>query len=172
MTATGTIAQVSTLTTHTAFSVWAMAGDYLIILFLLIALFLFAWYVGRGSFVALLLSSYAAYAVYVVFPYMSFLPTTPPLTAFLAHAGLYVGFVLLFFIILRRVIASDFLSIGNFGLIILAFLGTVFLIALASNVFLISSVYQFTPAIVSLFPSKYFFWCFSAPAIGLLFLAR
>jgi hypothetical protein len=173
MNATGTVAQVSTLATHTALSAWTLANSFLLVLILLALLFIFAKYVGRGSFVALMLAFYAAYAPYIIFPYTSFLPTTPPLTAFLAHAGLYVALALIFFIILRRVIVSDFLFIGNFGLIILSFLGAGFLIALASHVFLISSVYHFTPAISALFsPNKYFFWWFSAPAIGLLFLAR
>ncbi|MFH1178677.1 MAG: hypothetical protein V1711_03095 [bacterium] len=173
MTATGTVAQMSTFATHTAFSAWAMANDFLIVIILFALLFLLAQYVGRGSFVALLIALYAAYAPYIVFPYTSFIPTTPALTAFLAHIGLYTALVLIFFIILRRVIVSDFLFIGHFGLIILSFLGAAFLIALASHVFNIASVYQFTPAISALFsPDKYFFWWFSGPAIGLLFLAR
>jgi hypothetical protein len=173
MITSGSVAQISTLATHTALSAWTIANNFLIVIILLAILFIFAKYIGRGSFVALLIALSAAYAPYVMFPYSSFLPTSPPLTAFLAHAGLYVGIALIFFIILRRIISSDFLFIGNFGLIILSFLGAGFLIALASHVFLISSVYNFTPAISALFaPSKYFFWWFSAPAIGLLFLAR
>ncbi|MCX6786744.1 MAG: hypothetical protein NTU85_02945 [Candidatus Kaiserbacteria bacterium] len=173
MTATGTVAQVSTLASHTALSVWGVANDFLIVIILLALLFLFAKYVGRGSFVALLVALYAGYAPFVIFPYASFLPTTPPLTALLAHIGLYVAFVFIFFLILRRVIVSDFLYIGYFGLLILSFLGAAFLIALASHVFAIASVYNFTPAISALFsPDKYFFWWFSGPAIGLLFFAR
>jgi len=173
MTATGTIAQVSTLANYTALSAWAMANDFLIVLILFAVLFFFAWFIGRGPFVALLFAFYGAYTLYVLFPYSSLLPTTPPLTAFFAHTGLYAVFALVFYIILRRVIASDFLYIGNFGLIILSFLGAAFLIALASHVFLISSIYNFTPAIAALFiPEQYFFWWFSAPAIGLLFFAR
>jgi hypothetical protein len=173
MTATGTVAQVSTLATHTALSAWTITDNFLIVIILLVALFIFAKYIGRGAFFALLISFYAAYAPYVIFPYTSFLPTTPASTSILAHAGLYAALVIIFFIILRRVIASDFLYIGNVELIILSFLGAGFLIALASHVFLISSVYQFTPAISALFsPDKYFFWWFSAPAVGFLFLAR
>ena len=173
MTATGTIAQASVFAAHTASSVWAIVNDFLIVIVLLALLFLFAKYVGRGSFVALLLAFYAAYAPYLIFPYTSFLPTAPALTAFLAHIGLYIAFVLVFFIILRRFISSDFLYIGHFGLLALSFLGAAFLIALASHVFLISSVYQFTPSIAALFsPDKYFFWWFSGPALGLLFFAR
>ena len=173
MTATGTIAQVSTLATHTALSAWALINAFLIIIILLVLFFIFAKYVGRGSFVALLISFYAAYAPYLIFPYISSLPTTPPLTAFLAHIGLYAVFVLIFFIILRRVISSEFLYIGHLGLFVLSFLGAAFLIALASHVFLIGSVYQFTSSIAALFfPDKYFFWWFSGPALGLLFFAR
>jgi len=173
MGATGTIAQVNTLATHTALSAWAMAGDFFIVLILLGALFLFARYAGRGPFVALLIALPAAYAPYILFPYAFFLPASPPFTAFLAHAGLYAAFALIFFIILRRVIASDFLYIGIFGLIILSFLGAAFFIALASQVFSIASIYQFTPAIAALFTQEqHFFWWFFAPTIGLLFLAR
>lgn len=172
MTATSSIAQVSNLATNTAMSVWSVANDFLIVIILLAALFLFAWYVGRGPFVALLISLYAAYAPYSIFPYTSLLPSTPPLMAFLAHVGLYAVFVLVFFLILRRVIVSDFLYIGLFGLIILSFLGAAFLIALASHIFLIAPIYHFTPAISALFPTQYFFWWFAAPAVGLLFLAR
>ncbi|OGG94208.1 hypothetical protein A2609_02775 [Candidatus Kaiserbacteria bacterium RIFOXYD1_FULL_47_14] len=172
MIATSSIAQASAIATNTAMSVWAVANDFLIVLILLATFFLFAWYVGRGPFVALLIALYAAYAPYSIFPYISFLPTTPLLMAFLAHVGLYTAFVLVFFLILRRVIVSDFLYIGLFGLVILSFLGAAFLIALASNVFLIAPIYHFTPAISALFPTQYFFWWFAAPAVGLLFLAR
>jgi len=136
-------------------------------------LFLFAWFVGRGPFVALLFSLYAGYAVYAVFPYSSFLPVAPPMMAFFANAGLYAAFVFVFFLILRRVIVSDFFYIGAFGLIVLSLLGAGFFVALASHSFAVTSFYQFTPAITAyLVPSQYFFWWFSGPAIGLLFFAR
>jgi hypothetical protein len=173
MNATGSIAQATALATHTALSVWGVANDFLIVIILLAILFLFAWYVGRGPFVALLIAIYGAYALYVLFPYLSFLPSEPPLVAFLANVGLYASFVLVFYLILRRVIISDFLYIRAFGLIVLSFLSAAFLIALAAHTFAIASVYQFTPAIAELFtPDKYFFWWFSAPAVGLLFFAR
>lgn len=172
-TTTDALAQVNTFATHTALSVWNVASDFLIVLILLSIFFLFAWYVGRGPFVAVLLAFYSAYALYIAFPYASFLPTAPAMTALLAHVGLYVGLTFAFYIILRRVVVSDFLYIGIFGLIALSFLGSAFLIALAYHVFPVASVYQFTPALDILFaPKAYFFWWFSAPAIGLFFLAR
>ena len=164
---------MSTLATHSALTAWSFASDFLIVIILLSVFFLFAWYVGRGPFVAVLLAFYAAYALYAMFPYLSYLPTAPAMTALLAHVGLYAGLTLVFYIILRRVVVSDFLYIGIFGLIALSFLGAGFLLALAYHVFSVSSIYTFTPAISTLFaPQQYFFWWFVAPAIGLFFLAR
>ncbi|MDP1707426.1 MAG: hypothetical protein Q8L30_02640 [bacterium] len=173
MTATEGLAQVNELATNTALSAWSFGSDFLIILILLAVIFLFAWYVGRGPFVSLLLAFYAAYAIYVIFPYKSLLPDTPATTSLLGEVGLYFALVLLFFIILRRVIVSDFLYIGIFGLITLSFLGAAFLLALAFQIFSVTDIYNFTPAVSALFaPKASFFWWFSAPAIGLFFLAR
>jgi hypothetical protein len=180
MTATEGLEQVNTLATHTALTAWSSASDFLIIIILLGAFFLFAWYVGRGPFMAILLAFYSAYALYITFPYASLLPTAPATTALYAHIGLYLGLTFAFYIILRRVVVSDFLYIGLFGLITLSFFGATFLIALAYHgdmqggpLFPLGSLYQFTPAIDALFaPASYFWWWFVAPAIGLFFLAR
>lgn len=173
MTANEGIAQVTTLATQYSLTVWNFASDFLIVLILFGVFFLFAWYIGRATLVSVLLALYAAYAIYVMFPYESFLPTAPAMTALLTNIGLYVGIALLFYIILRRVVVSDFLYVGIFGTIILSFLGAGFLLALAYHVFPVASVYNFTPAVDLLFaPKAYFFWWFSAPAIGLFFLAR
>ncbi len=173
MSAVEGLAQVNEVAASTAHSAWSIAGDFLIIIVLLSAFFLFAWYVGRGPLVAVLLAFYTAYALYVGFPFMSYLPSAPPLTALLSQIGLYVALVFLFYIILRRVVVSDFLYVGIFGLIALSFLGAAFLLALAYHVFPVASVYTFTPAIDVLFaPKAYFWWWFVAPAIGLFFLAR
>lgn len=167
------INQVKELATGTALSAWNVASDFLIIIVLLSAFFLFAWYIGRGPLVAVLLAFYSAYAIYLIFPYTSYLPSAPALTALLSKAGVYLGLSFIFYVILRRVVVSDFLYIGIFGLLALSFLGAAFLIALAYHVFPVAEVYRFTPAIDALFaPKEYFFWWFSAPAIGLFFLAR
>ncbi len=173
MTATEGLAQVNELATNTALSAWNFASDFLIVLILLAVFFLFAWRAGRATLVSILLAFYGAYAVYAVFPYSSYLPVEPATTALLAQAGLYLGLSLLFYMILRRVVASDFLYVGLFGLIALSFLAAAFLIALAYHVFPVADVYQFTPAIDAFFASKtYFFWWFIAPAVGIFFLAR
>ncbi len=167
------ISDVSTLATHTAMTAWNYASDVLIVIILLAVLFAFAYYVGRGAFVASLFALYTAYAVYAIFPYMSYLPSAPATTAILAHAGLYVALAIASYIILRRVIVSDFLYIGKFGLILLSLLGAGLLLALGYHIFDISTVYHFSPTIDMLFaPKEYFFWWFVAPLAGLLFIAR
>ena len=167
------LTDVGNLATNTALTAWGAASDFLIILILVGVLLLFASYVGRGPFVASLLAFYAAYALYVAFPYTSLLPTAPPITALLSHAGLYLVLVVAFYIVMRRVVVSDFLYIGIFGLIILSTLAAAFILALAHQVFVVTSLYQFSPPIEMLFaPKEYFFWWFIAPAVGLFFIAR
>ena len=173
MNVTQGIAQVSTLASDTALTTWNFASDFLIILILFATFFLFAWYIGRATLVSILLAFYAGYAIYVVFPYDSYLPSAPALTALLVRVGFYLGLSFVFYIVLRRVVVSDFLYVGIFGTLILSFLGATFLLALAYHVFPVANVYHFTPAIDMLFaPKAYFFWWFAAPAIGLFFLAR
>lgn len=167
------LTQASTLVTHSALSAWSVTSDFLIIIVLVAFFVLFSRYIGRGPFVGILLALYAAYALYVAFPYGSMLPTAPATTALFTHIGLYAAFVVLFYIILRRVVVSDFLYIGIFGLVILSFLAAGFLLALAFNVFPVSSVYSFTAPVAALFePKQYFFWWFIAPVVGLFLFAK
>ncbi len=171
-TTTDAIAQVNALATQYSLTAWNATSDFLIVIILFGILFLFAWYMGRATLVSILLAFYCAFAIYTVFP-ASYLPTAPAMTALLAHIGLYAGLALAFYIILRRVVVSDFLYVGLFGTIILAFLGAAFLLVLAFQIFPVADVYNFTPAVAALFaPAKYFFWWFAAPAVGLFFLAR
>jgi hypothetical protein len=170
---TESLAQVTTLATNTASNAWNFAGDFLIILVLVAFFFGFAWYVNRGPFIAIMLSYYGAYAIYVAFPFKDYLPSAPALTALLTHVGLYVALGFAFYVVLRRLVVSDFLYVGNIGLLILALVASTFLIALAYHVFPVDAVYQFTPAMDVFFaPKEYFFWWFIAPAVGLFFLAR
>lgn len=173
MSATEGIAQVNTLATHTAISAWAFASAFLAIIVLVAALFLFAWYVGKGPFVALIFSLYSGYALFATFPYLSLLPTAPALTAFFSQVAVFAVFTFISYLVLRRVVVSDFLYIGPIGLIMLCFLATGFLLALVYQVFPLHDAYAFTPAVDALFaPKQWFFAWFVAPLIGLFFLAR
>lgn len=170
---TGSLDSVSTLATQSALSAWAWGSDFLMVLVLFGLLFLFAWYMGRGPFVALLISLYVGYALYSVFPFMSYAPTSPPLAALATALALYVAGTGIAYLVLRRAVVSDFIYVGLFGLAFLSLLAAGFLIALAYHVFPVASVYTFTPAIDFFFAAKeYFFWWFIAPLIGLFVLAR
>jgi hypothetical protein len=167
------IAQVNSVATQTALSLWASVASFVVLIVLCLFFVLFARYVGRGPYVALMLSLYAGYAVYVAFPFQSLLPSAPALTAVLAHAGLYLALVFVFYMILRRVVVSDFIYIGLLGLLVMSFAASAFLIAAAYHVFAVTNVYHFNSAIAQLFePNQYFFWWFIAPAVSLFFFAR
>jgi hypothetical protein len=167
------LAELNTLATESASAAWSWASDFLIIIVLLGFFFLFAWYVGRGPFIGLLMSFYVGYALYLIFPYIDYLPTSPPITALAASVAAYGIATGIAYLILRRTVASDFVFIGIFGLMVLSFLAASFLIALAYHVFPVREVYTFTPAMDTLFAAKeYFFWWFVAPLAGLFFLAR
>lgn len=173
MSAAAGLSQVNTIATHTALTVYGYVGNFLALIVLAALFFLLARLLGRGPFVALLLSLYAGYAVYAAFPYEAILPTAPAITAFAAHAGLYGVTVVAFYLILRRVVVSDFLYIGLFGTIALSVLAAAFLIALGYHVFAAEHIYRFPDIIQTLFaPAQYFFWWFMALAVGIFFLAR
>lgn len=167
------IAQVTAVATPLAMTAWNSVSDFVIILVMVLVFIMFSRYVGRGPFVGVMVAFYTAYALYVAFPFMDFLPSAPAITAVATHVGLYLGLVFLFYIILRRVVVSDFLYIGSLSLMILSFVAAGFLLALAYQIFDITTVYRFTPAIDMLFaPKEFFFWWFVAPAVGLFFLAH
>lgn len=170
---TGALSQLTSLTSHASFSALNLGTDFIILLGLVAFFFGFAWYVGRGPFVAIMLSYYGAYAIYFAFPYEQYLPQAPALTALLAHVALYTALGFAFYVVLRRVVVSDFLYVGNIGLIVLSLLASTFLIALAYHVFPVASLYHFSPAMDVLFaPKQFFFWWFIAPAVGLFFLGK
>ncbi len=168
-----TLLQVQTFATHTGVGVFSFTSDFLVIFVLVGTLFFFARYVGRGPFVALLISFYTGYTLYSIFPFTNFLPSAPAGTALIVDVALFGAFVAATYIILRRVVVSDFLSMGTVGLFILSFLAAGFLLALSYHVFPVREVYSFTPAIDALFiPKAFFFWWFIAPLLGLFFIAR
>jgi hypothetical protein len=181
-TTTQALAKVNLLASHTALTAWGTLSDFLVILILVMFFFSFAWYVGRGPLVAILLAYYGAYAVYRTFletPYAGYLPSAPLFTALLVHVALYAVLGFAFYVVMRRVVVSDFLYVGNVGLIILSLFAATFLIAMAYQVFDINSVFGTTSPLhfnhamdVFFKPPEYFFWWFIAPAVALFFLAR
>jgi hypothetical protein len=173
MQALETFAPIGNFITGSAVTYWDVISGFLVLIVPAIILFYVGWYVGRGQFVALTLAFYAAYALYATFPYMDFLPSAPAVTALATRLGIYLGLIFFFYIILRRVVVSDFLHIGLVGLLLLCLLGSAFLLALAYHVFPVSEVYRFNAALSPFFaPKQFFFWWFLGPAVGLFFFAK
>ncbi len=167
------ITQASALAINTAANAWSFASDFAIVIVLLVVLFMFCWYVGRGPFIALITSIYVGYALYALFPYLAVLPTAPALTALGAKLILFIALCVVSYLILRRTAASDFVSMSLFGQIMLALLGSGLIIVLLYQAFPTREVYHFTPILNTLFaPKEYFFYWFIAPLLGLFFLAR
>jgi hypothetical protein len=167
------LGEVSTFAGSGAITVWGAISGFLVLIVPALALILFSRYVGRGPYVAMLLSFYLAYAVYAAFPYVALLPSAPPITALATRLGIYIGLIFFFYIILRRVVVSDFLHIGSMWLILISFLTSAFLLALAYHVFPVTDLYHFNTALDPLFrPKQFFFWWFVGPAVGLFFFAK
>ncbi len=168
-----TLVQVQTLATYVGTNLFPFISDFLIVLVLVVALFLFARTAGRGRFIAFFISLYIGYALYIVFPFIKYLPSTPAITALVSDVAVFGALSIAAYILLRNVVVSDFVSISTIGLVILSLLGTGFLLALAYQIFPVRSVYTFTPAIDVFFVARaYFFWWFIAPLIGLFIFAR
>lgn len=172
-----TISQVQTqahiLATQATASTPKFVGDFFVVLVLVAAIFLFSRYAGRGRFVAFIISLYVGYAIYIIFPFTEYLQSTTAITALTSDLAMFSASCIAAYVILRRVAVSDFVSIGTTGLVILSFLITGFLLALAYQVFPVRDVYTFTPAIDMLFSVKqYFFWWFIAPLVGLFVFVR
>jgi len=167
------LAQIQTLVVHIGVSGYAFAADFLVIGLLMAFFFFFTRFVGRGQLVALFISLYTGYALYSVFPFFWYISAAPALTVLVLDIIIFIAFSGIAYSILRRIVVSDFLSVGTIGILVLSFFGTGFLIALSYHTFPVRSVYTFTPAIDALFAAKtYFFWWFIAPILGLFFLMR
>jgi hypothetical protein len=152
---------------------WDVAGNFVALIVLVFGVFVFAWHRGRGSFVALVLALYGSYAAYIVFPFTELLPSEPALTAFIAKIALYLVFLFIFYSILHRVIAPDFVYLGTVGTVILSVFVAAFLLSLAYHLFAVTDVYPFSPVITTLFAGDAsFFWWFIAPVVGLFIFAH
>ena len=173
MPATSSLNQVSTVATTAAHSAWNVVGDFVVVLALVVLLFLLARYVGRGSFVTAVISLYAGFALYQQFPYLGMLGNASGSALIAEKIALYLAASFVAYLVVRRVIVSEFLYINAVGLIVLSVVTAGFLLALAFALFDVPSVYTFTPPIVALFaPKQYFYAWFVAPLAGLFFLTR
>lgn len=167
--------QVSNVATASAVHAWALAGNFLILVALTLVMIGFSYYGGKGGIISLLISFYVAYALYLVFPYTSFIVnegSTPLLKAILSVI-LYAIAMFVPFIFVQRILGGGYGVLSFVPRFVLSFLSATFLLALAYHVFNVTHIYTFPEPMNSLFaPDQYFFWWFIAPFAGLLFLVH
>ena len=154
--------------TESAVSVWGIIGNVFVFLLIAAALVVFAMRVGKAALFALILSLYAAYAIYSVFPFTDLAGGTP-----LGNVAVYGVLVVLSYLLVRRIGSSGIGGLKIVPLVILAALTAGFVMALGYTTFDIDTVYSFPKTLDLLFaPSQYFFWWFVAPLVGVFALGR
>lgn len=149
--------------------------NFLVFIILVTVLLAFAYRAGRSAFFALILSLYAGYALYSVFPYAKqFVPAgASAMVAFAVSAGLYIAMTGLVYVVMRRFASGSLATLHPLPLIVLTLLTAGFLMALGYHLFNIATIYRFPMALHDLFaPSQYFFYWFIAPLVGLFIFAR
>jgi hypothetical protein len=155
--------------------VWLLTSNFLVLIVLTFAVFMFAMRRGGAGIISLNLALYAGYAIYTVFPYRDSIigvGNTPIIQAVIA----IVLFILATagpFLVTMRLTAPSFGQLSFFQGSLLALAASGFLMALGYHVFDLSNIYTFSDPLNQLFaPSGYFFYWFVAPIVGLYFLAR
>ncbi len=167
-----TFLQTSFISAHTMANIFSFVSDFLIVFILFAVVFIFSRIQSRERFVAFIISLYVGYALYVVVPFTYIFTKIPANTVVVANIVLFLLFSFISYNILCRITNMHSTLIGTVGTIILSFLTTGFLIALAYHVLPVRNIYTFTPAIDTLFAAKtYFFLWFIAPITGILLLA-
>ncbi len=141
-------------------------------------LFTFAIRYGKDRIIALIFSLYISLLVYIHFPYTSkfSLFTGSDVNILLSNAIIFFAFVIGIYVIIERVIFTDYPDRGIKRFIealSLSLAATALLIAFAYNVLPIASFYSFAPPIKLLFSSSdFFFWWLTVPLLSILLVAK
>ncbi len=167
--------QVTNYATHSAASAGVWATNFLVLLILFGLMLAFSYKAGRGGIISLLLSFYAGYAIYSLFPFTTAIVTaggTPILKAIISIV-LYAIATYLPFHFIQRLTKGGFGVLSFIPRFVLSFLAAAFLLAVGYHVFNVNNIYSFPEPMNTLFgPDKYFFWWFIAPMLGLIFLVH
>ncbi|MEA2702029.1 MAG: hypothetical protein QOE22_738 [Candidatus Parcubacteria bacterium] len=166
---------VSGLATSSLSSAWLLVGNFLILLVLTLIMIGFSYKAGKGGLISLLVSFYAGYALYIVFPYTEDILAAggSSLVKAVISVVLYAAMTFVPFHFIQRLTSGGFGVLSFVPRFVLSFLAAAFLLTLAYHVFHVSNIYTFPSPIDSLFaPDEYFFWWFIAPLVGLLFLVH
>lgn len=171
---TSTASQVTELATSGAATAWLFVGNFIALIALTAGIFWFFARGGRNGIIPFLVSLYAGYALYVVFPFTGnilALGETGMLKAALS-IGVYAALTAAPLILLRRVAGGKFGGLGFPVRLGLSFLGAAFLIAVAYRAFDAQAIYDLPDAVGRYFTDDYFFYWFVAPLVGLLAAVR
>jgi hypothetical protein len=170
-----TVNQLGTTVIGASNGALVILGNFLVFIVLTFVVYLFAMRRGGAGIIALNLSLYAGYALYMVFPYRDAvigIGSTPIMEAIISLI-LFILATIAPFLIVMRLTAPAFGQLSFFPSAGLSVVAAGFLMALAYHVFDISNIYTFSDPLNQLFaPQGYFFWWFIAPLVGLYFLAR
>ncbi len=168
-------AQASNFATISAGHAWALAGNFLVLIALMIIMFIFSYRTGRGGIIALTVALYAGYGIFLVFPYTTMAISWGGTTLIKAIISivLYVICSIVPFMFIHRLTRHGFGVLSIVPRFVLSFLSAAFIIAIAYHVFNINHLYTFPKPLDQLFaPDQYFFWWFIAPLAGLYFFVH
>lgn len=161
--------------TSLAGTVWALVGNVLALIILVVVLFLFGIKAGRARLTALILSIYLGFALYTVFPFTDALVGAGGTGTGKAIMELIVYAVLSFgsYLVLRRIGTHGTGGLRALPLLIVCLLSGALVLALCYRLFDLSALYNFPKTLDLLFaPAEYFFWWFIAPLVAIFFVNR
>lgn len=167
--------QITNLAAKSAGSAQVWAGNFLALLILFGLMIGFSYKAGRGGIISLLLSFYAGYAIYILFPYTNAVVGAggSPIIKAVISIVIYAIASYVPFHFIQRLTKGGFGVLSFFPRLVLSILAATFLLAVGYHVFHVSNVYTFPEPMNTLFgPDKYFFWWFIAPMLGLVFLVH
>lgn len=152
---------------------WLLVGNFLALIVLTAALMAFALRSGRHALFSLIISLYAGYALFVVFPFQLAGKGSDALTQSLISMGLYAVLSFGVFLLMHRAHGGSHTTIHILPLTLIAALTAGFLLALGYHTFGIAHAFTLSKELATYFaPTGYFFYWALAPLAALFLFAR
>lgn len=152
-----------------------LTADIIGIFVVFVALIFYNIRYGKGRSIALILSLYVALLLFTRFPFLAEIISEggDATTLLLQKAGVFIGFVILAHIILRRLVFAEF-PMDKFKRFLqsslLALAALALLLAFSYHVLPVTDVVAFSDPVRTLFAdSQFFFWWLVGPLVLLFF---
>lgn len=151
----------------------SLSSDVIIIIAVSVVLFWFATHYGKRTMITLMLSLYAAFVLFTVFPYEEYVRSIvgESFNSLALSFGIFFVFFIFFSLVIHRIICAEYTSSGVrrwFEAAVLSAVTTTFLLALSYHIFPIEEIYNFGAPIDALFASEeLFFWWLIVPFFGM-----